>query len=106
MPPFDPIASPTVRAAPHREPAFACPDQAAAGRAKLERDGSGRFGLGNGLFGGGQRLNCHGVSSGDHHRPRRDGARVASAAEGLCVSSAPIRLLAATRCEGILPLLG
>ena len=35
MPPFDPIASPTVRLAPHREPAFVFPDQAEAARQKL-----------------------------------------------------------------------
>ena len=39
MPPFDPIASPTVRIAPHREPAFAFPEQAEAARAKLRRLG-------------------------------------------------------------------
>src|SRR5262245_11405556 len=35
MPPFDPIASPTVRIASHREPAFGFPDQANAARDKL-----------------------------------------------------------------------
>src|SRR5262249_10740353 len=35
MPAFDPIASPTVRIAPHREPAFDLPDQQEAARQKL-----------------------------------------------------------------------
>jgi arylsulfatase len=35
VPPFDPIASPTVRIAPHREPAFVFPEQIEAARAKL-----------------------------------------------------------------------
>jgi hypothetical protein len=36
VPPFDPIASPTVRIAPHREPAFVFPEQIEAARAKLD----------------------------------------------------------------------
>ena len=40
MPPFDPIASPTVRIAPHREPAFVFPDQAEAAREKLAAYGA------------------------------------------------------------------
>src|SRR5262247_2005524 len=32
---FDPIASPTVRSAPHREPAFVFPEQAAAAQRRL-----------------------------------------------------------------------
>src|SRR5262247_3059038 len=35
MPAFDPIASPTVRIAPHREPAFDLPDQQEAARQRL-----------------------------------------------------------------------
>jgi arylsulfatase len=41
VPPFDPIASPTVALAPHREPAFVFPDQAEAARAKLTAFGAG-----------------------------------------------------------------
>ena len=36
---FDPIASPTTRIAPHREPAFVFPEQVDATRAKLARLG-------------------------------------------------------------------
>ena len=35
MPPFDPIASPTVRVADHREPAFVFPAEAEAARRKV-----------------------------------------------------------------------
>jgi arylsulfatase len=35
MPAFDPIASPAVRSAAHREPAFVFPEQAAAARRRL-----------------------------------------------------------------------
>jgi len=35
MPPFDPISSPTVRIAPHQEPAFVFPEQTEAARQKL-----------------------------------------------------------------------
>ena len=41
MPPFDPIASPTVRSADHREPAFAFPDQDEAARRTLADFGAG-----------------------------------------------------------------
>ena len=35
MPPFDPISTPTLRIAAHREPAFAFPEQTESARSKL-----------------------------------------------------------------------
>jgi hypothetical protein len=35
VPPFDPISTPTLRIAAHREPAFAFPEQAESARSKL-----------------------------------------------------------------------